>query len=116
MLPGIRVTLSLLNKKTKFKNRAEARFLNFALTPGILGASRHHRIGRGQFFNILSFSSFSTFAPFRAFGSSGSVLEASGGSREASGSVRRHMERSHFFRHFWKIFIFDVFGHSVNRF
>ena len=26
------------------------------------------------------------------------------------------MERSHFFRHFWKIFIFDVFGHSVTDF
>ena len=56
------------------------------------------------------------------FGRSGSVLEASGrrfeasgGFREASGSARRHMERNHFFRHFWKIFIFEVFGHSVRK-
>ena len=43
-------------------------------------------------------------------------LEASGGFREASGSARRHMERNHFFRHFWKIFMFDVFGENMVNF
>ena len=59
---------------------------------------------------------FSSFAPFRAFGSSGSVLEALRGFREASGSARSHMERSDFLNLFGNIFIFEVFGHSVNRF
>ena len=43
-------------------------------------------------------------------------MGASGSVREASGSARKRLEKSDFFRHFWKIFIFEVFGDSVNDF
>ena len=72
-----------------------------------------------EVFHILQFRTFSrflSFAQFRHFGSAGSVLGRPGGFREASGSARGHMERSQFFCHFWKIFIFEVFVDLASKF